>query len=384
MLKALRKHGQFFTGPGARILVWDAPLRVAHAAFIACVAGAWLTRDATELDVHAVFGYGALIAVAFRLAWGFAGSAHARFASFAYSPGAAWRYLQDALAGRARHYTGHNPAGSWAVFGLLLLLFCVIASGLVATGAMHAMGPFGDAIPWSWGRPAWRWHEALAWALLALVALHVAGVAWGSRVHRENLAAAMVTGRKVAHGSEIAVAQRGALAIGLVAAIGLFAAYFLALHAPGEIETREAHEARGSRALGQTAWGAECGSCHLAYAPALLPARSWRRTLAEQDRHFGEDLGLDDASRARLLAEASAAPAAAWGAWVLASSIAPEEAPLRISELPFWKELHGGLPGDAFEPPVHGRHDCEACHRDAGSGIFHPRMIHIPKRKVGS
>ena len=39
-------------------------------------------------------------------------------------------------------------------------------------------------------------HEALAEALLVLIAVHVAGVLFSSRRHRENLAAAMLHGRK--------------------------------------------------------------------------------------------------------------------------------------------------------------------------------------------
>ena len=377
MLKALPNDGQFV----AR--VWDAPVRVAHATFIACVAGAWLTRGADDVDLHATFGYCALAVLAFRIAWGFTARGHARFASFAYSPRQAVRYLREALRGDPRHYAGHNPAGSWAVLALATLLLAACVSGLVAIGAMHGLGPLGGAVPAAWGAMAWDWHEAIAWILLGMIVLHLAGVAWGSRVHGENLAAAMVTGRKRARDAGDEAPARRAVASLLALGLALFSVTYLLHVVPADVAARESRERVIRESLKETAWGAECGGCHLAYSPALMAGRSWRRTLDEQDRHFGEDLALDAASRARLLSEAAATATPGWAAAMLAGSTPAGEAPLRITELPFWRRAHEALDDAAFRDPVHGRHDCEACHRDAGSGIFHPRMIQIAKSKVG-
>ncbi|MBU4131448.1 MAG: diheme cytochrome c, partial [Proteobacteria bacterium] len=41
----------------------------------------------------------------------------------------------------------------------------------------------------------------------------------------------------------------------------------------------------------------ECGACHFAYQPELLPSASWIRILATLDDHFGEMIELDDDSR---------------------------------------------------------------------------------------
>jgi len=100
-------------------------------------------------------------------------------------PRAVLRYAVQLRAGREARHIGHNPLGGWMV---LLLLACVAGLGL--TGWLYTTDRF-------WGM-AWldQLHQALAWALLALVALHLAGVLFTSLRHRENLVAAMFSGDK--------------------------------------------------------------------------------------------------------------------------------------------------------------------------------------------
>jgi hypothetical protein len=40
-------------------------------------------------------------------------------------------------------------------------------------------------------------------------------------------------------------------------------------------------------------WRSECGSCHVAYPPRLLPSTSWRAIMAALDKHFGVDASVD-------------------------------------------------------------------------------------------
>ena len=46
----------------------------------------------------------------------------------------------------------------------------------------------------------------------------------------------------------------------------------------------------------------ECGSCHLAFPPQMLPARSWDRIMHSLGDHFGEDASLGEAARADIAA----------------------------------------------------------------------------------
>ena len=171
-----------------RTLVWDLPTRAFHWLLALSFAGAYLTADSERLrDAHMLLGYTTVGLVAFRLLWGVVGTRYARFAALPLSPAAVAGYLKSLLRLSPRHYFGHNPAGSWAIVGMLALVI-----GLGATGWAQAVevGP-------EWLEDL---HEGIANALLALVVVHVAAVLLSSAVHRENLVRAMVSGYKPGQG----------------------------------------------------------------------------------------------------------------------------------------------------------------------------------------
>jgi cytochrome b len=75
---------------------------------------------------------------------------------------------------------------------ILALLGCV--TGLALTGWLYTTDRY-------WGdERVDTLHQVLAWTLLALTALHLAGVLHTSRRQRENLVRAMVCGTKRAPG----------------------------------------------------------------------------------------------------------------------------------------------------------------------------------------
>lgn len=192
-----------------RQLVWDLPTRVFHWTLAASFMGAYVLSESERLRaVHVMFGYTVLGLVAFRLVWGLVGSRYARFATFAFGPGKALAYLRDLATRRAPDYTGHNPAGSWAIY---LLLGLALATGV--TGWLNLEKVGGDAME--------EVHEVLANAWLAVVFIHVAGVIVGSLAHRRNLVATMLTGWR--RGGEGAPGgARSAIGISVAAAVVAF------------------------------------------------------------------------------------------------------------------------------------------------------------------
>lgn len=194
-----------------RVLVWDLPLRLFHWLLAASFAGAFVTAESERWrDVHVMLGYTVLVLVLFRIAWGFVGSRHARFASFAYGPSRVLSYLRSLATSKPDHYAGHNPAGSWAIYALLLSAIAVGGTGLALYNETGG----------SWMEDL---HEFVANAMLAVVAVHVVGVIAGSLLHRENLVRAMITGFKVGPGRDaIGGPRRIAAAVLLAAVIGLW------------------------------------------------------------------------------------------------------------------------------------------------------------------
>ena len=193
-----------------RILVWDLPLRIFHWALVAAFLGAFLTADSErQRDLHIWFGYTIVGLIAFRLVWAFAGTRYARFGAIAYGPTALRRYVSSLLRGRPEHYIGHNPPGALAIPALLGLCLATAASGY----AIHR------ELGGEWLEEA---HEVLAFATLALVCVHVAGVLASSLLHRENLVRSMITGMKRGSAVEAIAGPRRFVALLLVAALAVF------------------------------------------------------------------------------------------------------------------------------------------------------------------
>ncbi len=170
-------------GAPTTIGVWDPLVRLLHWTLAVAFLGAFFIEH--PRDIHKALGYVALAVVAIRLVWGFIGPRRARFSDFVPTPAGFLAYARAAFAGNEPRYVGHNPAGGAMVIALL-----AIVAFLGVTGWMMGLDAYWGA-EWLEGV-----HETAANVGIGLVVLHWAGVAWESVRHGENLAKAMVTGRK--------------------------------------------------------------------------------------------------------------------------------------------------------------------------------------------
>jgi cytochrome b len=176
------------------IRVWDIYVRASHWLMVLFFAIIYLRYR--KFPIHAYAGYLILIATFLRLLWGFVGPRAARFTTFLYSPREVVRYALDALRGHAAYYTSHNPMGAWMVFVLLGMMLANGTLGVMLYSAGQQLGPLGASVPENWDETLTLLHKVLGHLTAACVAMHITGVLWAARAHRENYIAAMFTGFK--------------------------------------------------------------------------------------------------------------------------------------------------------------------------------------------
>lgn len=189
--------------------IWDLFVRIFHWTLVVAFAVAYVTEDeAMALHVWAGYLVGGLVLA--RIVWGFVGPKHARFSDFVCGPFHAWRYLIALIRGRAERHVGHSPAGG--VMALMLMTGCLLTvwTGMEQYAAEEGKGPLaheisivapaladGDGDGGDGGGEVWEeLHEWIAHITFLTVLFHIAGIVLASIMHKENLARAMITGRK--------------------------------------------------------------------------------------------------------------------------------------------------------------------------------------------
>ena len=162
-------------------------------------------------------------------------------------------------------------------------------------------------------------------------------------------------------------------------------------HEEGERHEEGGRRARGQRDLaagvapvGDAATLQECGSCHMAYPAGLLPARSWVTLMGGLTDHFGDNAELPpeqvQAITAWLVANAADTRPDHEIAARIAASVAPDQVPLRIMDVPWLRQEHDEIPASvlAADPTLRSLSACASCHPDAAQGRFDEDAIRLP------
>jgi hypothetical protein len=126
----------------------------------------------------------------------------------------------------------------------------------------------------------------------------------------------------------------------------------------------------------------ECGSCHFAYLPGMLPARSWKAVVEGSANHFGESLSLPAATAQaieRYLVEHAADRSDYRGSKLMLSRLADDATPVRITALPLMRLRHVVIRKLQSDGRVEAKlANCDSCHEKAATGSFAYSQIVVP------
>jgi len=150
-----------------------------------------------------------------------------------------------------------------------------------------------------------------------------------------------------------------------------------------EEEKEDGDGHKGQTAGDNSAYAAACGSCHWAYAPQLLPKKSWANTLASLGDHFGSEVVLSEQQKKavsdHLLSGAADVSSSELGRKVMRSLSGAS--PSRVAEVPYIQRKHRELAPEVLaRKGVGGLANCIACHPGAASLDFEDDRVRIPAK----
>lgn len=117
----------------------------------------------------------------------------------------------------------------------------------------------------------------------------------------------------------------------------------------------------------------ECGACHMAFAPGLLPAAAWQNMMQGLDKHYGVNASLEAADIREI------------GRWLQVNArndgrtqTPPPEN--RITRSAWFVHEHRKIGNAVWQrKSVGSRSNCVACHSGADRGNFDEDYIRIPR-----
>ena len=180
------------------VKVWDLPVRLFHWILFLLLVFQLVSGKigGSLMKWHVYSGYGVLVLIVFRIFWGFAGSTHARFASFLKGPAAGLRFASRLLSRRAVPQVGYNPLGGWMVVALLISLALQAASGLFANDSFETAGPLAALVSLEASDRLSLFHRWNFKVLLGLAGVHIAASLYHWLAMKDDLIVAMFTGVK--------------------------------------------------------------------------------------------------------------------------------------------------------------------------------------------
>lgn len=163
------------------------------------VADAWLSNryGAAHPAWHVWNGYALLVAIVFRVLWGFFGGSTARFSHF-LRPRQVFPYLASTVRRSGTRYLGHNPPGGLWIVAILVACGAQGVLGLYSADEDRRVieGPLAETVSKGAVDAATNWHVLGYEVILWLAGLHLLAITFYETVKRARLVPAMIAGTK--------------------------------------------------------------------------------------------------------------------------------------------------------------------------------------------
>ena len=124
----------------------------------------------------------------------------------------------------------------------------------------------------------------------------------------------------------------------------------------------------------------ECGACHLAYPPQLMPTQSWVELVRGLDDHFGENAEVDDELGVTISSYLDTYALGKGKPSRMSKMMRnlPQQLPIRITAFPAFIDAHATVLEqlEMSEFPTGYLSPCADCHRQAASALFDKELLH--------
>lgn len=350
--------------------IWSFATRFSHLALILSFVLAYVFSKFDDLIYfHAAFGVIFGAAVVFRIVWGFIGTKYSKFSDFKFK--GLISYF-GSLLGKKERFIGHNPASSIAITIILAIGFVCVLSGLVLYGVDKNSGIFAFLYD-SYANLQFTKsiHELLANTLLFVAIIHICGALIDKFIHKNDSINSMITGYKLTQNDE---SIRANLAQKIFCSVWILAIIVIFLYIFNKdnfiLKSRDLHvNYRAQNAV----FAKECGSCHMIYAPFLLPKKSWEIMMANLEDHFGDDASVDEKTNKEILNFLISNSAEQQGNKTAFNILkyAKNDQNIAITQNEYWIQKHRKIDEKIFlKSDIKSKANCAACHKGIENGVI--------------
>jgi cytochrome b len=209
-----------------RTYIWSLPTRLSHwLVAIALVVAYILGGEEESINIHAAFGYLSGTLILFRIIWGIFGPRYSKFSDFPVGIAKIKEFVIYMKSTKLK-YPGHNPIASLIMIAIMIAILMVVISGL-ANLATEGQGLLTFLNLPKESEFFEETHEVMVNILIALVIMHLLGIAVDTIFHGETgTLTSIFTGYKklTTENVKLNMTQKVLSIIWIVGALTLFAA----------------------------------------------------------------------------------------------------------------------------------------------------------------